>query len=117
MSRSLFNCQGATPCGATVIISVRQTHGKAYTTLGSGYSRGHTQSMTWQAERGKAHVCSGRRCRAWTKSVPARRRASIEREAQRDVRATRASEWRTSALSASGEYVWRVPGAPAWRPG
>jgi hypothetical protein len=31
--RSLFNCQGATPCGAPIIISVRQTQGKAYTTL------------------------------------------------------------------------------------
>jgi hypothetical protein len=30
--RSLFNCQGATPCGAPIIISARQTHGKTYTT-------------------------------------------------------------------------------------
>src|SRR5947209_16998899 len=29
--RSLFNCQGAAPCGAPIIISVGQTHGKAYT--------------------------------------------------------------------------------------
>src|ERR671937_1263880 len=32
--RSLFNCQGAAPCGAPIIIAVGQTHGKAYTTLG-----------------------------------------------------------------------------------
>ena len=31
--RSLFNCQGAAPCGAPTIISVGRTHGKAYTTL------------------------------------------------------------------------------------
>src|SRR5919198_1349546 len=29
--RSLFNCQGAAPCGAPIIIAVGQTHGKAYT--------------------------------------------------------------------------------------
>jgi hypothetical protein len=41
-----------------------------------GHSHGHTKSMTWQAQGGKARLCSWRRFQAWTKSWTAGRSTS-----------------------------------------
>jgi hypothetical protein len=58
--------------------------------------------MTWQTQRGKAHVSRWRRFQTWTKSLTARCRASSEREKQRDLRAI------TLVISAQREHLWNV---------
>src|SRR5919197_5534279 len=58
--------------------------------------------MTWQTQRGKAHVSSWRRFQTWTKSLTARCRASSDREKQRDLRAI------TLVISAQREHLRNV---------
>ena len=60
---------------------------------------------------------SRRRFQACTKSLTARRKASIEREKQRERRPRRAKEGRNAALAASTLSVWLLPGATVCGPG